>query len=139
MSTTARPYMSVSVHIDTPDAPLLNGKTVQSVSWSASLSPWSGLEYTINAHHPYRSDDGGTLDDRLTPVLRTKRVDPAIVPDWVPWPPAGWLASLELDAPAGIFTPSPELVAGGFIPDPAEWVHVHVPAAHAATFRGACS
>ena len=91
--TEARPYMSVSVQIDTPDAPPLDGRPVHLVSWIASRFSHSTeyAQYTIFAHHR----DGGDL----TTILDAKSIDPDMVPDWVPWPPANWLASLELGKP----------------------------------------
>ena len=88
---TARLFLQVSVQIDTPNPPLLDGRPVRLVSWTASRYSHGGVGYTIFAHH---CDDGG-----LTTILDAKSIDPAMVPDWVPWPPPGWLASLELGKP----------------------------------------
>lgn len=87
--------MQVSVQIDTPNPPLVAGKPVHTVSWTATRQDDGHVSYAINAHH-YGPDDA-PLADRLTPVMRAKSIDPAAVPDWVPWPPANWLASLEPD------------------------------------------
>jgi len=89
---TARPYMSISVQIDTPDAPPLDGRPVRLVSWSAIRYDRGDVSYVIYAHHKDQAKD----KEPLTEILRAEVIDPAIVPDWVPWPPAGWLASLEL-------------------------------------------
>ena len=94
MTTTAppRPYVSIYVAIDTPDAPRLDGKPVRSVSWSAYRFSRGGaqVEYTLTAHHSDTSLT--TLGDGVD--LPAILVD---LPAWVPWPPANWLASLELD------------------------------------------
>ena len=92
---TARPYVSIYVAIDTPDAPRLDGKTVRSVSWSAHRYPREGapIEFVVTAHHPHADDAEGCL----TTMLETKSLASPDLPDWVPRPPVGWLASLELD------------------------------------------
>jgi len=92
--TEARPFMQVSVQIDTPDAPALDGRPVRLVSWTATRFSSDHTNYSIYAHHPHGDP---TPFGFLTTVLDATSIDPAIVPDWVPWPPAGWLASLELD------------------------------------------
>ena len=95
--TSARPYVSIYVAIDTPDAPRLDGKTVRSVSWSAHRYPREGapIEFVVTAHHPHADDAEGCL----TTMLETKSLASPDLPDWVPWPPANWLASLELPSP----------------------------------------
>ena len=80
---TARPYMSISVQIDTPDAPPLDGRPVRLVSWSAIRYDRGDVSYVIYAHHKDQAKD----KEPLTEILRAEVIDPAIVPDWVPWPP----------------------------------------------------
>lgn len=111
MTTTTRPYMSVSVQLATPDGPLLNDKRVEVVSWTAIRYHHSDdVEYTINAHHPYIPGHD-TLEDHITMVLHIREtLDPALIPDWVPWPPTGWLASLEM-GPSRHETPARSLGA----------------------------
>jgi len=92
--TEARPYLQVSVQIDTPDGPAIDGKPVHTVSWTATRHDSGRVEYSVSAHH--HGADDAPLCERLTRVLTCELINPAIVPDWVPWPPAGWLASLEL-------------------------------------------
>ena len=92
---TTRPYMQVSVQIDTPDAPALDGRPVRTVSWIAIRQDSGDVQYRIYAHHTYVAEGQGPL----TTVLLAESLDPAAVPDWVPWPPAHWLASLELGKP----------------------------------------
>ena len=89
------PFMSVSVQINTPDAPVLDGRPVRLVSWSANRYDRGDVSYVIYAHHKDQAKD----KEPLTEILRADVIDPAIVPDWVPWPPANWLASLELGKP----------------------------------------
>jgi len=89
------PFMSVSVQIDPPDAPVLDGRPVRVVSWTATRYDRGDVSYVIYAHHKDQAED----KEPLTEILRADVIDPAIVPDWVPWPPAGWLASLELGKP----------------------------------------
>ena len=93
--TAARPYLQVSVQLDTPDGPAIAGKPVHTVSWTATRSSDGRVSYSISAHH--HGADDAPLCERLTRVLTCDALDPAIVPDWVPWPPTHWLASLELD------------------------------------------
>jgi hypothetical protein len=93
--TATRPYMQVSVQIDTPDAPALDGRVVRTVSWIAIRQESGLVQYRIYAHHKDQAKD----KEPLTEILRAESIDPAMVPSWVPWPPAGWLASLELDKP----------------------------------------
>ena len=121
---TARPYMQVSVQIDTPDAPALDGRPVRTVSWIAIRQDSGDVQYRIYAHHTYVAEGQGPL----TTVLLAESLDPAAVPDWVPWPPAHWLASLELGKPDPDHKIRAYLeqegscrtveVAGGIIPDP---------------------
>ena len=86
--TEARPYVSIYVAIDTPDAPMLDGKPVRTVSWTANRFSSGHTNFTVCAHHAC---------GHLVPLLDAESIDPALVPDWVPWPPANWLASLEPD------------------------------------------
>ena len=121
---TARPYMSVSVQIDTPDAPALDNRVVRTVSWIATRQDSGRVHYTIYAHRRYVADG----ESPLATVLSAESIDPALVPDWVPWPPANWLASLELGKPDPDHKIRAYLaqegscrtveVTGGIIPDP---------------------
>ena len=90
--TTTAPYMSISVQLDTPNAPKLDGRPVRLVSWTANRYDRGDVSYVIYAHHKDQAED----KEPLTEILRAEVIDPAIVPDWVPWPPPSWLASLEL-------------------------------------------
>jgi len=93
--TAARPYLQVSVQLDTPDAPPFDGKPVRGVSWTATRHDSGRVTYVVWAHH---NNPGDALADRISKVAwMDDQLDPAMVPDWVPWPPANWLPSLELD------------------------------------------
>jgi len=89
--TEPRPYVSIYVAIDTPDAPRLGGKPVRSVSWSARRFGREGapVEFVITAHHG---------DGDLTTMLETQSQANPDLPAWVPRPPSGWLASLRMTA-----------------------------------------
>jgi len=116
--------MQVSVQIDTPTAPALDGRPIRTVSWIAIRQDSGDVQYRIYAHHTYVAEG----ERPLTTVLAAESLDPAMVPDWVPRPPANWLASLDL--PKG--NPNASLLAylaqegscrtvevtGGIIPDP---------------------
>ena len=100
------PYMSISVQLDTPDAPPLDGRPVRLVSWTATRYDRGDVSYVIYAHHKDQAKD----KEPLTEILRAEVIDPAIVPDWVPWPPANWLASLELGKPGRAAASAPDRV-----------------------------
>jgi len=101
--TEPRPYVSIYVAIDTPDAPRLGGKPVRSVSWTAHRFSHAGsvVEFGVYAHHG---------NGQLTRIVEAKAPATPDVPDWVPRPPAGWLASLKMTEPV---RPASPLMAGG--------------------------
>ena len=85
--------MSVSVQLDTPDAPRVNGLPVYRVSWCAArFASEVGATFTVYAHHP------GTDEPRLSLLLQTEATTTPDLPAWVPRPPSGWLASLRMTA-----------------------------------------
>jgi hypothetical protein len=92
--TEARaPYLSISVQLDTPDAPRLNGRPVATVSWSAIRYPsLPRVTFVVYAHY------GDAAEPHIFTLLRTEATTTPDVPAWVPKPPPGWLASLKMTA-----------------------------------------
>ena len=110
---TTASYMSISVQIDTPDAPALDGRPVRTVSWTAIRQDSGRVSYSIYAHH----HDGAKGKESLTAVLYADALDRVTVPAWVPWPPAGWLASLELER--DLIAEASAAIDAEMYPDPA--------------------
>lgn len=105
------PYMSISVQLDTPDAPRVNGRPVRVVSWTATRYPGGKPGFSVYAHHPESADPA---DAPLTVLLCTNSLANPDVPAWVPRPPSGWLASLRMTAePDRVAQASTALMAGG--------------------------
>jgi len=97
------PYLSISVQLDTPDAPLVDGRPVHVVSWCAvRYGDGEPAGITLYAHH--------VTEPYVTVLVRTENLATADVPAWVPRPPSGWLASLKMTEPV---RPASPLMAGG--------------------------
>ena len=93
--TDARaPYLSISVQIDTPNAPRIDGRPVRLVSWIATRYDGAPAPtFRVYAHFV------GTDEPHLTLLLETTSLASPDLPTWVPRPPAGWLASLKMTEP----------------------------------------
>jgi len=80
------PYTSVSVQLPAPSSPY--GDERVSVNWSATRFSSGLTEVIVGVFAGGRYTRLGSSDALTLPV----------VADWVPRPPAGWLASLRMTA-----------------------------------------
>jgi len=71
-----------------PKRPRYLGTRISAVTWSVSVWDDGHTNYRLSAAggiHDYYVADGATLNEVF-----------GLIPDWVPLPPWGWLASLDV-------------------------------------------